>query len=569
MELIIFLIVVLGLIFILMLKGAMDEKKREQAYRNYLKTEYGSYQTKALSKAELQNLSQSGKLQTKEMEQADSRTGCGRIDDITWNDCDMDQIFEQMNLTQSSAGEEYLYGMLRNPQLSVDKLEGLEEKIQYYMSEKEERLQMQMSLWKLGHTGKYSIYDYIRYISEGKREKNTRHYLMFGLLIAAFGSIFINTTFGVCALIVVACMNIVSYLNHKKQMTSFLTGFSYVGRLMETTDEILKNHRQQDEMFQKLQQERKALEPFAKHANTLVRMNASSGNPLSMVFDYVRMLTHLDLISFNNMMAVLQEHQNGVLYLLDMIGFLDSVIAIGAFRMSLKTWCVPELTEGMDATMQMKDAYHPLLKNPVCNDILCKRGVLVTGSNASGKSTFLKTVALNAILSQTIHTAVASEYQGGLYQIYSSMSLRDNITGGESYYMVEIKALKRIVDEVEQDREHPLLCFVDEVLRGTNTVERIAASTQILKRLSQRGIYCFAATHDIELTHLCGDVYDNYHFKEEIDGKDVVFSYKLLNGRAESRNAIKLLGMIGFEDQLITEAESLAERFLKSGQWKA
>ena len=85
------------------------------------------------------------------------------------------------------------------------------------------------------------------------------------------------------------------------------------------------------------------------------------------------------------------------------------------------------------------------------------------------------------------------------------------------------------------------MCFVDEVLRGTNTVERIAASTQILKSLTGSNILCFAATHDIEMTDLLRDFFDNYHFEEDIRDGDVFFNYRLMKGKAATRNAIKLL----------------------------
>ena len=197
---------------------------------------------------------------------------------------------------------------------------------------------------------------------------------------------------------------------------------------------------------------------------------------------------------------------------------------------------------------------------------MTERGVLLTGSNASGKSTFLKTTAINAILAQTVHTCLADRYSGGLYRIMSSMALRDDLAGGDSYYIVEIKSLKRILN-YSADSGRPVLCFVDEVLRGTNTVERIAASTQILKSLAGKNVLCFAATHDIELTHLLEAYYNNYHFEEEIKEEDVVFNYRLKKGRATTRNAIRLLGVMGYEESIIEEAEKQAERFLKTGSW--
>ena len=132
--------------------------------------------------------------------------------------------------------------------------------------------------------------------------------------------------------------------------------------------------------------------------------------------------------------------------------------------------------------------------------------------------------------------------------------------------MVEIKALKRILDTISENGQ-PVLCFVDEVLRGTNTVERIAASTQILKSLTGRKCICFAATHDIELTHLLEKDYTNYHFSEEIEDNDIFFSYKILDGRATTRNAIKLLGIMGYEPGIIHEAEKIASDFIQTGSW--
>ena len=190
---------------------------------------------------------------------------------------------------------------------------------------------------------------------------------------------------------------------------------------------------------------------------------------------------------------------------------------------------------------------------------------MLTGSNASGKSTFLKTVAINAVFAQTIHTVLADAYEGGIYQICSSMALKDDITSGESYYMVEIRAIKRILDFI--GRERRVLCFVDEVLRGTNTVERIAAGAEILLSLTSAHAMCFAATHDVELTGLLEEHYDNYHFEEEIVENDIYFNYRLMKGKATTRNAIRLLSVMGYQKEIIENAERRAERFRQAGKW--
>ena len=109
---------------------------------------------------------------------------------------------------------------------------------------------------------------------------------------------------------------------------------------------------------------------------------------------------------------------------------------------------------------------------------------------------------------------------------------------------------------------------MDEVLRGTNTVERIAASREVLAGLANNGrTLCFAATHDIELTYLLEQECDNYHFEETVTDDKVEFDYMLKEGRATSRNAIKLLRMLGYPEEIIKKAEHSAEQFLKTGEW--
>ena len=174
---------------------------------------------------------------------------------------------------------------------------------------------------------------------------------------------------------------------------------------------------------------------------------------------------------------------------------------------------------------------------------------------------------MNALLAQTVHTCAAASYKAPFYRMYSSMSLRDDLAGGDSYYMVEIKSIKRILDQVSQEEGRPVLCFVDEVLRGTNTVERIAASTQIMKKLAEGHALCFAATHDVELTKLLEREYDNFHFEERIEENDIYFPYQLMKGPASTRNAIALLKMLQYDESSTTAAEAMAERFLREGNW--
>ena len=128
---------------------------------------------------------------------------------------------------------------------------------------------------------------------------------------------------------------------------------------------------------------------------------------------------------------------------------------------------------------------------------------------------------------------------------------------GESYYIAETKSLKRILDALKEDSA--VLCVVDEVLRGTNTVERIAASSVVLQVMAEAGALCLAATHDIELCDLLSDSYDLYHFEEQVGEGEMIFDFLLREGRATSRNAILLLRLMGFDEELVQRAFSRAQ----------
>lgn len=493
----------------------------------------------------------------------------GQLDDITWNDLNMDEIFRRINDTHSATGEEYLYYLLRSAGQSREWLEHFEEMTDWFAGHADERVQLQFLMSELGYTGKYSLYDYIENLDYLGERSNVRHHLANGLYIPLLILMPFQLTMALLGMAVLSVYQIVSYFKDKRETEPYITSFAYVIRLLRTGDQIVKM--ELPVCAGELSDMKSCIQSLrgVRGGSFWVFGAGSSktgGNPLEVIMDYVRMIFHVDLIVFNKMLRQVRRHVTEIDRLISRAGLLEAAVSVAAFRASLKNgWCVPQL---QDSGLQIviEEGYHPLLEEPVKNSICAERGVLLTGSNASGKSTFLKMVAVNAILAQTLHTCAADVYRAPLFAVYSSMALRDDISGGESYYIVEIKALKRILDAVADGGR--VLCFVDEVLRGTNTVERIAASTQILSSLTGRQVLCFAATHDIELTELLREDFDNYHFEEEIRDGDISFAYRLLTGKSTTRNAIRLLEMMGYAPEVTKKAMESAQRFLDSGIWQ-
>lgn len=493
----------------------------------------------------------------------------GQLDDITWNDLNMDELFKRMNYTLSASGEEYLYYTLRTLQQNETGLEHLEEVIRFFGEHPDVRVKVQLAANRLGHTGKYSLYDYLDNLDLlGERSSRKNLFLDF-LFLVLIGFTWVNFPLGIMGIVVLMVCNIILYFREKGEIDPYITSFSYVMRLMQACGELEKlSVPVCGEEWEKIRRARKQLQGMKRNSYWVMspyRGNAS-GDILAIFLDYIRMVFHVDLIKFNSMLRVIRGHISEVDVLIEVFGYVESAIAIWEFRESLKNgWCTP-VFDGA-GNVEMDEGYHPLLEDPVKNGISAGRGVLLTGSNASGKSTFLRTMAVNAILAQTIHTCAADRYRTSFFHVYSSMALRDDMGSGESYYIVEIKALKRILDAAFAG-EGKVLCFVDEVLRGTNTVERIAASTQILKSLCHPDVLCFAATHDIELTDLLQNDFDNYHFEEEIRDGDIFFNYRLKKGKATSRNAIRLLELMGYDHNVIEKATAQAEHFISSGSWQ-
>lgn len=563
MEHLIFAAAMISLMLILFIKGVWDSNRQKAYQKKRLSEEYGKIPDRTYKADRYLRIDSYFRKHPQE----------GQLDDITWNDLNLDDLFKRMNTTFSSAGEEYLYYTLRTPRKEKLHLTRQEQLTEFFAGNEKARMRVQLLMMELGTTGNYSLYDYLNHLDTLGKRSTVRILAMDMLLLLSFVSCFWNASLGVAAAAVLAVYQIVTYFKQKKEIEPYVISFTYVMRLLRVCEKLQKEEiplsEENDRELQDAAEQLKKLKTGSGWVLTGSRA-VGSGNPLEILMDYGNMIFHLDILLFDRMLGQLRQHLKEVDILVSQVGAIETAICIGAFRASLEHgWCKPQFLQADERNgIVLEEGYHPLLSEPVKNSIEAGKGVLLTGSNASGKSTFLKTVAINAILAQTINTCTADGYRAPFYRIYSSMALRDHLESGESYYIVEIKALKRILEEAEKISGLPVLCFVDEVLRGTNTVERIAASTQILKSLGKKQILCFAATHDIELTDLLDNYYLNYHFEEEVRDGDIFFPYRLFPGKATTRNAIRLLELIGYDETIITQANRMAEEFVENGYWK-
>lgn len=490
------------------------------------------------------------------------------VDDITWNDLDMDSFYVLINNTCSSMGEEYLYSLLRKPYFDSDIQAERDRVMEYLDSNEAIRLELMYILASVGKVKSVSLYEYLNRLGGLEFEKSTKHIIMNLFYPFSVILMFLNPPLGILSLIGTITYSVITYFSGKAKIDSYYSVIVALMRTLKAAEKLEKlNIPELTEYQNRIYHASKKLKTFRKGSFVVTAMNG--GNIADLMLDYFRILTHADLLLFYRMLRIYRDETESLNCLYETFGFLDSMISCASFRRLLGTWCKPELVntgKSHSPFMELEAVYHPMIDNAIPNSIQTNRSVLLTGSNASGKSTFIKTVAINAILSQTINTAICKSYRASFFRIASSMALTDNLLGNESYYIVEIKSLKRILDASNDDV--PLLCFIDEVLRGTNTLERIAASSTILSNLAKNHCICFAATHDLELTSILEAYYQNYHFQEQITEGDILFDYHLYEGKSNSRNAIKLLGLLGYANDIIERSQTACETFSASGVWE-
>ena len=483
------------------------------------------------------------------------------VDDITWNDLDMNQIFSRLDTCQTSLGEEQLYILLHKfiDENETNQREGL---MEYLDSEPELRLQLQLCLDKVGKSNYNGLIEFIK-SSEVHGLNHAWIYNVFALLpIVSILFFLVNSGLGTACILGSICLNIIASVLAKRKIEQELASIRYFSAVLWGCKKICKL---QGEGLLDVQQN------ISKKLKLLHglggKISSSMRNPLVMgdmdaIQEYARMISLHDIRSYNKLIHLVCANKEACLGICEDIADLDVAIAILSYRKSLPIYSKPHFIQHMQLNLQ--ELYHPLLQSAVPNSVLFTRDSIITGSNASGKSTFIKAVAVNGILAMALNTCSARVFQAPRALVISSMATRDNLLIGDSYFVAEIKSLKRVLDHAQSTS---CLCFIDEILKGTNTVERIAASTAVLRYLHQKNSLCLVASHDIELTQILENEFENYHFSEQITNHEIVFDYQIKDGPSKTTNAVKLLAYTGYDEEIIRNAEEMVSSFQKAGSW--
>jgi DNA mismatch repair ATPase MutS len=166
----------------------------------------------------------------------------------------------------------------------------------------------------------------------------------------------------------------------------------------------------------------------------------------------------------------------------------------------------------------------------------------------SGKSTFLRTVGVNAVLALAGAPVCATGFEVAVFQLFSAMRTQDSLEESVSSFYAELKRLKQLIDRLPL--EEPILYLLDEILKGTNSQDRHLGAQALIRQLHKHNASGFISTHDIALGDMAGEMpgfVENYSFNSEVINEKLVFDYTLQQGVCRSFNASKLMQQIGIE----------------------
>lgn len=469
------------------------------------------------------------------------------IDDRTWQDLTMDAVFSRLDRTLTWPGMQVLYRLLRLPEVKdtsrlgqrngvisgFEREAGVREAVQVILSGMEARLGAGLCtlIWntpKLKPPHPMFLY-----------------YVLFVLALFSPLLLLISTRY-IVFIVFVFQINMYFHFRVQKEVKAHFEGVRSLGQLIS----IAKKLSQVEAGFLEGHTGtiRECLQQVKSFRKVVRYVGVESTDPLLYMFQqYVTIFYLAEVRGFFRSLSFIDENRDALQRLFLVVGEIDALQSAASFRASLAYYCQPEFVEANGLTLE--EAYHPLLSDPVPNSIeVSDRGILITGSNMSGKSTFLRTVGVNVLLAQSIYTCLAKEYRSCPLRLLTSIGRADNVIEGKSYYLEEALSILRVIEALNE--ELTTLVILDELYRGTNSEERIFAARRVLEYLIRRNALVLAATHDLELTSLLAKEYTSLHFSERVGALGLEFDYKLKEGPATTRNAVALLRHLGYPKEI-------------------
>ncbi|MFA7081120.1 MAG: hypothetical protein WC135_00765 [Bacteroidales bacterium] len=471
-------------------------------------------------------------------------------------DLDLNDVFYKVDRANSIIGKQYLYNHIISQKVSKKDIDIIEKNVDYLIASEKKKNALEKILQKrestkllqLPHLFIGSAFPLDKYIK--------LYYLLSFSAVLSLILSFFNPSF-LLLFIFIAITNTAIHYYNKRKLFVFLDSISQLETLYNISLKIektaIKLIEQDDtrESIRALSKIRHWLRPMS-----IGNVNETNANELMAVFlapfELLKGFFLIELIAMHKVLTGIETQKEHISILYKSIGKKDLYLSILKLREQMPYFCKPKST--MDnKTLVCEAVIHPLVEDCIPNSIsLNQQSLIITGSNMSGKTTFLRTIAINNILGNTLNTCFAKKFEVSRMQTLTSIRVKDDLLSSKSFFFEEVSLIKTLIDACSKEERY--LFIIDELFKGTNTRERIAASKSILHYLNKTHHIILFSTHDLELIELLDDDFERGYFTESVDKGEISFNYTLNIGKSYDTNAIKILELNNYPQEIIDDA---------------
>ncbi len=492
----------------------------------------------------------------------DHSTAFQTLSDKTCNDLDFQELFMFIDRTNSKVGQQYLYNKLRNiPAGSSDNIRN-ERMLDEFTNNPDFRVSVQSKLNKLNDREVF----YIATLFQDEILKPPKWYFVVPLLsfasVLSFVMAFFNPVFFL-VILGLSIINIVIHFWNKKNLFNYFSSIPQLLKLNGIAQELYKNDILK-EINPNLMKSASIINKVSNRMsffNLEVKIQSDQQIFFWAILELVKIVFLIEPLFLFGTLKRIDTKRKEIEDVFLFVGEIDATISIASLRKGLNNFCTPKIIDGKKRLFA-QEVYHPLIEDCVKNDLKVNdKSILLTGSNMSGKTSFIRTIAINVITGLTINTCFAEHFSLPRMCVFSAIRISDDLMNDRSYYFEEVMTIKEMI--AKSKGRNLNLFLLDEIFKGTNTVERISAGKAVLSSLNEENNIVFVSTHDIELADLLKNEYDLFHFSEIVNHKTVDFDYKLKEGKLKNRNAIRILQINDYPESIIKEAIEISEELDK------
>ena len=445
-------------------------------------------------------------------------------------DLDIDALFEKIDYTSSCVGRQFLYHVLCTDKKSV--IHQHENFIKALSSNIDLRDKIVKLMLNLNHNDAYTIVDILK-------ERTHIYPKMFQYLLQICRwlplmflslSFIINSPICFYLFLLSYITNGYFHFKQKNVLSCYYFSIPQLYKLL-TVAHKLQNISSCNIINDETKKSIINLSLLHKKLKTF-RFNITMESDIAIAFyismEFINIFTLSSAINIMNSFLAIDKDKKDIEHVFGYVGLMDTLCSISFLRENISYYCLPKNNKEGER-LYTEAVYHPLIKDCIPNSItIADKSILITGSNMSGKTSFIKTVVVNLLMAKTINTCFAKnfEYIPNI-NICSAICIKDNLLEGKSYFFKEAENVKLII---EKGKEGGNIIVLDELFKGTNTTERIAINMAVMSKLSECGNIVLASTHDLKLAELLNKEYEFYHFSESIENNKLLFDYKLKKG---------------------------------------